>query len=180
MEQYETRYFCFKLKPQKFNLEIGCVFLIIPFSLALYCVDGFVSIGKKINSVWRLSEDSLVQKYFKNLKQELIQEKPRTVSVLGGQTVLAFKIEKGVLQKCFHFYVYYFYDEITWFSYLLALQFLESSANMFAAAQQLSQNINPGESFYVIVLVAMAAEHSLQFWSRILPGRLLGLKHHFH
>lgn len=50
-EEYETRYFCFKLKPQKFNLEIGCVFLIIPFSLALYCVDGFVSIGKKINSV---------------------------------------------------------------------------------------------------------------------------------
>lgn len=31
---------------------------------------------------------------------------------------------------------------------MFLLQFLESSSSMFAAAQQLSQNINPGECFY--------------------------------
>lgn len=61
---------------------------------------------------------------------------------------------------------------------MFLLQFLESSANMFAAAQQLSQNSNPGEVFFVIVLVAMAAECSPQSGSNILPERFLAPRHH--
>lgn len=62
---------------------------------------------------------------------------------------------------------------------MFLLQFLESSANMFAAAQQLSQNSNPGEVFFfVVVLVAMAAECSPQSGSNILPERFLAPRHH--
>lgn len=50
--EYETGYFCFKLKPKKSNLEIGHIFSVMPLiSLAVYCFDGFSSIGKKINPV---------------------------------------------------------------------------------------------------------------------------------